>query len=410
MRSFRRRLYVIAVLAASVAYGLRQTVAAAEPGKRPTIGYSSASGAEREVASFSAFISPDFCGAAVIHPSQLAKSPIFAPLLPVTDLQLLSSMGPDTGAGRLIRTLDPTTIRRLVLVIDPFPSQGAPLKTFAPGVIIQFEAQGKPKDFLEQVLKPFGVVQKGDFQGREYDKAEVETPTGKVTIAAHLADDRAVLVAPEPTMRKMLDRKAGKGLLLDELRRQDFSNEVVALLLAEPIMPGLERFMGKPFAEAIVDDKNLPAWVKLFLPDLKSAVAALNFSGGTFIRLRIGAANRASANRLREFAELFVGHMKDLQRELTKRGPIGRTELDQALFDLNAAIWERMEVTQNADQVVVEATMSPRLSDQCKRVVAIVKRTGKDGGQRGNDRAEPDDAPQVFEHRAKPAEKSQQPR
>jgi hypothetical protein len=97
------------------------------------------------------YISPDFCAALVIHPERIGQSTLAEAVksaLPkelatvgtaqaVAALSNQKNLPPGVDVAKLTKLLEGKPVRRIVILVDPFPLKNVPS---APGVIVQFGA------------------------------------------------------------------------------------------------------------------------------------------------------------------------------------------------------------------------------------------------------------------------------
>jgi hypothetical protein len=141
-----------------------------------------------------------------------------------------------------------------------------------------------------------------------------------VPVAGYVADDRTILNAPEPTLKKMLAAK-GDGPLAKQLRRVDLGAEVSAAFVMEPMRPLAAEFL-KDAA------KDLPpefADVATLHQRIKAGTLALNLSKNPLLAVTLEAENEESARVLEKLAgqghDLLKQSYPDLRKDLAKDLP-----------------------------------------------------------------------------------------
>src|SRR5262249_2591483 len=115
----------------------------------------------------------------------------------------------------------------------------------APGLILRL-TEPAGRQILTRVLRG---PDEADFQGKAYSKSPTIHWPG-AALCGHLADERTVLIAPTPTLRKMLSARAVQSPLLERLRQLDPEGEDSGVMILEPYRPKLKEFL-KPAAAAL---------------------------------------------------------------------------------------------------------------------------------------------------------------
>jgi hypothetical protein len=162
------------------------------------------------------YIAADFNAAVIIHPGRLLKSPLLANMPKDKLDKIIADMVNETG-------IDPRKVEQVVLLMDPFPSNNV---VASPAGIIRFADTVDGKKILGKLL---GQVRTGTFNNKQYYRSTIRQ-MARVPVAGFVANDRkTILVAPEPTLQKMLSANAASSPLLDGLSEIDLDNDVVAL-------------------------------------------------------------------------------------------------------------------------------------------------------------------------------------
>jgi hypothetical protein len=234
------------------------------------------------------FVPSEFAAAAVIN-GRVVKSPVVRAALPEEVITLASQ---DLG-------IDPLKVERAVVLAEPTPGGNV---AFFPGGIIRFREPVDGKAVLGKVLKE---SQEASADGKWYLHSKTETMAG-VPIAGHVADDKTILLAPEPTLKKMLAAK-GDGPLARQLRQVDLNSDVAAVFVMEPVRELAKEAAKEARGELPPDFAEVAT-----LPDrVKAAVLALNLSGEPLLKLTVEAENAESADVL----EKLLGQGKDLLKK-----------------------------------------------------------------------------------------------
>lgn len=249
----------------------------------------------------STYISPDFCAAVVVHPHRLAESPILAklpkkadqagPVDPAMAMMALSQVpaAQKVNLMKLAESLAGNSLRRIVVVVDPTPSEAGPVSG---GVILQFESELNGDTLFPAVVPE---AEKAEIQGAA---CYTFTPDGpeKVKIAGCVRG-KIVLVAPESTMKKMLTPSETVGPLLAQLRKTGLANDVIVQYAAEPLSKGLAEAGMSLDALAKADPNIAPA------AKVQSASVTLNLSGETLLAAEVIVKDAATADQLAALVE-----------------------------------------------------------------------------------------------------------
>jgi hypothetical protein len=137
-------------------------------------------------------------------------------------------------------------------------------------------------------------------QGKTYFRAKSpQLVSAGARACAYVADDRTVVVAPEPTLHKMLAAGGAKSPLIDRLRAADLDHDVAAVLVVGPY----RELLAQAVAEA---DKSIPpplAGVRTLPEHLQALTAAVNLSGPALLKLTLEADNAEGAGKVEELAK-----------------------------------------------------------------------------------------------------------
>jgi hypothetical protein len=300
------------------------------------------------------FIPFDFVAGIVINGRAL-KSPVVSAALPEEAIRVLGQ-----GHG-----IDPFKIERLVVVLEPTPGGNV---LFFPAGIVRFTEAVDGKAILSKALKE---SQEASAEGGTYFNSKTEKLAG-VPVSGHIVDTKTLLIAPEPTLKKMLAAKSD-GPLAQQLRRVDLKGDLTATFVMEP-------------ARAIAKDAAKDAQGQLppdfaeaaTLPDrVKAATITLNLSGDTLLKLELEAVDGDSAvvveKLLGQGKEMFKQAYPDLRKELVSRLP---PPLAKDVLDLLDKVPEGINVSR-ADNVVTATLKTPGdLPAFAKRVAPILMNPG----------------------------------
>jgi hypothetical protein len=232
----------------------------------------------------------------VIHPQQIAKSPLAKPL-PLDGIAGVAEgqAPPDVDVEKLLKTIQPEKILRIILVADPYLSDETP---FLPGVIVQYTEDIDGAAVLAALLEDAVDAThngKAYVRGKDTDFAADLPPCG------HVADDRTLVFAAEPTMKKMLSAKSTDNPLLDRMKKTTLKHDLIVEFVTAPLVKALEKQSGKTLAETIEDDPENP------VGQIASMVAgvsiALNLSGETLLKVNVTGASDAAAVQMEVMAK-----------------------------------------------------------------------------------------------------------
>ncbi|MGA2064913.1 MAG: hypothetical protein ABSG86_08090 [Thermoguttaceae bacterium] len=322
-----------------------------------------AGGAKAAPVKVSSFIAPDFCAVVVLHPGRIIKSPVLAALL-LAELPDVPADIPGVDLDKLNQAIQPAKVRRVLVFIDPFPGGNV---IFSPALIVQFEKNVSGRELLGQIFKD---LEPGEFAGQTYYKSQAAA-MAKVPMAAYVADARTIVVAPEPTLRKMLRPKETEAPLLTQLRGQSQNEDVVITFVAAPAISRLEKNLGEPLRDALAHDKNTPAEVKTLLRDVKSLSLVLRFSGDTLARGQVAASDEAAAKRLESTLTGSLAMKKKFLDALRKNSPKDRQpELAEPLWDVWGQTLSGTKIERKEDQVQVTVAMPAGLAELSRKAAA----------------------------------------
>ena len=112
------------------------------------------------------------------------------------------------------------------------PGELLPLELLPiPAAIVRFADPIDGKTILSRLLKG---VRQADHQGKVYYLGPEDEGLFGLPIAGHAADERTLLLAPEPTLKKMLTAVAEKSPLAERLRQIETGDDLTMIILVEP--------------------------------------------------------------------------------------------------------------------------------------------------------------------------------
>ncbi len=342
----------------------------------------------------SAYISPEFCAAVVIHPQRLAESPILAKLPKKADQSGPADMGAamlalsqvpaaqKVNLMKLAEALAGNALRRIVVVVDPTPNEAGPVSG---GVILQFDAE-LDGDVLFPAVVP--DAQKKEIQGAACYTFKPEGPK-EVTVAA-CARGKIVLVAPEATMKKMLTPASAVGPLLGQLRKTGLANDVIVEYAAQPLSKGLA-------AGGMSLEKLAQADPQVALAtQIQAASVTLNLSGETLLAAQLAVKDEAAAAQMAAMLE-GVKAMGQQQFEALKQQPMPMLppQLSEQLFTVVGDLLGKTKVDKSRATVSLTIGMPKGLAELLEQAaqMAAMFQAGAGGMPPGMPGADPTSKP-----------------
>jgi hypothetical protein len=299
------------------------------------------------------YIAADFNVTVIMHGQRIAKSPL---LMALPQEEMLAEMIKETG-------IDPRKVERAILLLEPTPGGNV---LFFPGGIIRFVGPVDGKAILAKALKDTEDATAG---GKTYSKSKTEM-MAKVPIAGYVANDRTILIAPEPTLKKMLTAGKAKSPLIDHLRRIDLDSDVIVTFAMEPVRP----MVGELLKQA--KDQVPPPLTEVtnLHERLNFATLSVNLSGETLLKLVLDAKNEESATALkdlvtqgRNFAQLIY---PEVRKKLAAQAPPGVMPPITAVTD---QMLDGITVSQNGAQVVVNLKTPKGLAELPAKLLPLLK-------------------------------------
>jgi hypothetical protein len=255
-----------------------------------------------------AYIPGDFTAAVIVHPQRLLKSSLLAGL-PKEEL---------LAQATALLGIDPRKVERVVLLIEPFPGGNV---AFFPAGIVRFNEDVDGKQVLTQALH--GAREQKTKDKTYLQSTSPEYAMAKSPVCGYVADSRTVLVAPEPTLQKMLAATGAKSPLLDRLGGVDLDKDVVGLFVLDEGEgrrngPTVRQALGE-IAKQGKDGLPPPLAGATTLPDrLLSATVALNLTGDTLLQVDLEAKDAESATAVHDLAKAGLDFVKQLYPEFRK--------------------------------------------------------------------------------------------
>jgi hypothetical protein len=228
--------------------------------------------------------------------------------------------------------------------VDPGPV--SPDMPFIPATILRFS---EPVDGQAILTKNLGGMQAREFAGKKYFLSQSQKQGG-MPLAGHLAGDRTLLVAPEPTLHKMLAANDSKSPLLDRVRKIDPDNEATGVFLLEPYV----RRAGPFLQMAAVQLPPDLAAVKTVADQLKAATVMVNLRNDTLLQLVLESETADSAIALQKLVTAGLAMARkvhpQVREALAGQLPPGAAQPVLAVAD---ALNEGISVTQDAERVTI---------------------------------------------------------
>jgi len=217
------------------------------------------------------FVAADFAIGAVVRGRAL-KSPVIAPLL--TE-EMFTAVAKDYG-------INLRKVNHVLLLVEMSPDTRIPP---SPAAVIRFNEATDGKAFLGKLLKD---GKESTAEGKSYLASQSQQWFG-TAVAGHVADNRTVVIAPEPTLKKMLASK-GDGPLAKQLSRLDPSADASAAFVMEPV----KKIVGELLTKGKQDIPPEFAEAATLHERLKGGTLTLSLSGDTLIKVNLDATNEES--------------------------------------------------------------------------------------------------------------------
>lgn len=236
----------------------------------------------------------------------------------------------------------------------PAPGEFLPPELMpTPGAIVRFTAPIDGKQILTRLLKG---VREAKHEGKVYYVGPEEEGLFGIPVAGHVADDRTLLLAPEPLLLKMLTAAGTKGPLLDRLRQADAGDDLTAVVLLEPFRKALttlarpnQGLLPPPLAGAV----NLPE-------QLVCVTATVNLGGKTLARLIFEADGEESAQTVERLVQSGLGLVRQVYPEL-RPGLVAQLPPPSvpALLRVVDQLYSGVQVARQGARVVVTVDRPP---------------------------------------------------
>lgn len=286
-----------------------------------------------------AYMTPDFQAAIVVHPARIFANPTVAPA------KIDAFMARTVWDGRF----DPATVERLAFLYGAtIPADLERMQgRFNLGLVMRTNKPFDSKAFTEPASRR---------------KAEATAVAGKTIYvfstgeykAVAFPDDRTALWASTPELLvAMWNARDVKSPLIDELTKLEPNHDLVAVGMLEPLRAGFTAIVKvRPVPEPFQAVNDLPS-------QIRSASAWVDLSGGQLAEIQLTAYDDDSAKALRTTAEEYLTLAKGLwvvtgRRVLESLSRDGAKELADSLAITLREFLDSPMVTRDAN--VVKAT------------------------------------------------------
>jgi hypothetical protein len=220
-------------------------------------------------------ITPDAFAAIVIHPRRIVQSPLVAEQLKNAEM------------GEMVKRLgvEPGDLEEVVVQFSMFESvPGHPEPV--PTAIAHFTRDVDAKEVLAK-------LQEAESPNRKHEIKEVNVggktcldPGGMVL--AYAADKRTILVAPRPTMQKVLSAAESKGPLMERMKKADAAGDVI-IALETGDWPDFEKIVDDAKRSAPFDVDAVKA--------VRGGTLTLNLAGGSILHAALDAKTAEGAEK-----------------------------------------------------------------------------------------------------------------
>jgi hypothetical protein len=217
-----------------------------------------------------------------------------------------------------------------------------------PAAILRFAEPVDGKQVLTRLLK--GLRQESR-EGKAYYRSSTGEALLGLPLAGAIPDERTVLVAPEPLLRKMLAADSGaKSPLLDRLRQTDNTDEVTGILIVEPyhnLLNALAEQFKALLPANLADAASLPDRIAV-------VTAALNLGDKTLLKVSLEADSAESVEVLDDLAFKGLNWARkvypDFRPTLLKQIP---AEVVQPALAITDQLFGGMQVTKEGKRLVI---------------------------------------------------------
>jgi hypothetical protein len=190
---------------------------------------------------------------------------------------------------------------------------------FFPAGILHFSEPVDGKKILSGTLNELEQAQAAD---KSYYRSKSEKMAG-VPLAGHVANERTILLAPEPTLKKMLAAHHVNSPLIDRLRKLDLDHDVSGVFVLGPFRPVVAELAKSP------DVPPQLSGLKSLDRDLDAVTLFLDVNGDKLVEIILEGTSEASANSLEMLVkaaldmgkQMYGGAQEQMQKEAVKELP-----------------------------------------------------------------------------------------
>ena len=182
-----------------------------QPADKPTSPATSVAAGQDRGSFDTSYVAADFCAALVVHPKKIGD----ANVIPEELLNGVLSEFDLTESG--VEGIG--DVQQVVLLVDPMPGGNV---IFLPAAIVRFAKPVNAKSLLTNNLPD---IREQPFLGKTYYTSE-EAGMAGVAMAAFVPDAKTLLIAPEPTLQKMLTARDVSSPLVERLKTASLGAEI----------------------------------------------------------------------------------------------------------------------------------------------------------------------------------------
>jgi predicted Zn finger-like uncharacterized protein len=302
------------------------------------------------------YVAPDFVAGFVVNAPHLLDSPVVKSVLKDEQLDAVKK---EVG-------VDPRKLERAILLAEAHPGSDPP---FYPAVILRFSGPVNGTLILSKVLRD---LREESAEGQSLLVSNREKWDGEIAMAGHVADERTVILAPEPILHKMLASK-GDGPLARQMRRTDLKSDIAAAFVLGPVrkevdgaMKDIKEKLPPEFADAATAHEHL-----------RGGRAAVNLTGETLLALTLEADDDDSAASLEKLLGRGTDTLRraypDIRKEWAKSLPSDVAKDVLAAVD---RIPESVGISRSKNEVTLTLKSPGDLSALAPKVVPFLMNRG----------------------------------
>jgi hypothetical protein len=226
-----------------------------------------------------------------------------------------------------------------------------------------------------------GIAPKTEtYLGKEYYQLEGLIPQG--TLGLYVQDDRTVVAALEPTLKKMLTPNQRPSPLRGHLPTLDLNHDFVAFIAMDQVdvAPGLPT-VRQALAEVMKQNSTElpPEFASLpMVPDqLKSVMLAIDLNGSSLLKLDVEADNGTSAKSIFDLAsagKAMIDQNYPTFRKMAEQGPMAPPpEVANAILAVADDLVAGLDLQQNGTHVVLNVKMPRGLADLPMKLLPFIQ-------------------------------------